>query len=84
MYCVVHIYWSVIILFRVLNLQECYHRAADCGGISRVEQLDVSAEGANYDDDMREPHVGREWSNSVSIALPVLGYSRRKQTGVLL
>jgi len=60
---------SVMASFEVLNLKECCRKAdatdfaATTGG---VEQLDVSAEGINYDDNMREPHVRWEWTYSIN------------------
>ena len=68
---------SVMISFGVLNLQECFLRADT--DVDRVEQLDVSAKGVDYDDCTRETHVCLEWQYSslfVSWVIP-----QTEQTG---
>ena len=48
----------------VLNLQEYFHRA-DAAGVAVTSVVYVSAEGVDYDDYMRETHVGWEWTDSI-------------------
>ena len=37
----------------------------------RVEPLDVSAKGINYNNCMWEPYIGWEWTNSIDCAAPI-------------